>query len=151
MAQMKALDAMAEERERLKRETMDGCRLFKGLEVYSADDPFYPAVVVNPKTHTHMSQIKCRQRNDRRKKYTRDVYDRELFQNPVDAYSLALKKFDEETRVYMCHPDDAQFYLDLRKEQRLELLDGMAIVINKKTPHGAQYNMQSKKFRKKRR
>ena len=30
--QFKALDAMAEERERLKRETMDGCRLFKGLE-----------------------------------------------------------------------------------------------------------------------
>jgi len=148
LAQMKALDAMAEERERLKRETMDGCRLFKGLEVYSADDPFYPAVVVDPKRHAQMAMVKCRQVNDRRKKYSTNVYDRFIFVDQFKAFTEALNKHDEMSKELVCNINDADRIKAERAEMRLEILDGMAMCINKKNPTGAHFRMKSKRFKK---
>jgi len=127
---------------------MDGHRLHNRLEVYTATDPFYPVFIINSKLHCRMSQVRGRRKSDRRKKHKRDEFDHNLFVDQTMAFQLAVKNLDEESKNMVCHLCDAQKISERRKEERLELLDGWAMVINKKNPHSIQYVMTSKKFKR---
>ena len=133
-----ALDARADKIERLKVETMDGHRLFNGLEVYTADDPFYPAVIFDAKKGFHMSQVKGRWPVDRRKRYKRDEYDKHLFVDQKLAFAAKIKKHDEV--VLKGISIDLEADLEAHKKERQRLLNGWAEVLNKENTHGPRWS-----------
>lgn len=148
LRQLDALDRLAEESKRLKRETMDGCRLAKGLEVFSADDPFYSVVIFDPQLNDQMVRCDCRQRSDRRKTYMGKIHKSLLYKSQFQAFINAVNRHDKKTEEMTCKLNEVEKVKAERVEMRLELMDGMAIFINKENPHGAQLKMESKRFKK---
>ena len=146
MSQLDALDARADEQHRLKCETMDGHRLFDGLEVYTADDPFYPAVIVKVKKHYHMAQVKGRCPVDRRKRYERDEYDKNLFVDQKLAFAAKIKEHDEKTFSIKANRAEAIKAIETHNEaieahdkERKRLLNEWAITLNKENTFGPKW------------
>jgi hypothetical protein len=136
------IDANAAECNRLKTETMDGHTLVEGSEVFSAHDPFYPVVIEKLLPDSKMCRIKCRNREDRRKKYTIEAHNKELFLDAKRAFELAIKKLDEKKKKLTCNINDAEKIIEQLVKERNELLNGWARVLNKENPQNIPWPME---------